>query len=85
MDVSSPKSHCAKVRAYCSAFQESSFFEEYHKFSEIGVHALSQMRYLKKRIVLITHSAVNQAAGLHAAGAANRVINSAKEVSSPFK
>ena len=45
-----PKSHCAKVRAYCSAcdhlickissgmFQKSSSFEEFNGFSEIDVH-----------------------------------------------
>ena len=45
-----PKSHCTKVRAYCSAcdhlickipsgmFQESSSFEEFNGFSEINVH-----------------------------------------------
>ena len=45
-----PKSHCAKVRAYCSAcdhlirkissgmFQKSSSFEEFNSFSEIDVH-----------------------------------------------
>ena len=45
-----PKSHCTKVRAYCSAcdhlickissrmFQESSSFEESNGFSEINVH-----------------------------------------------
>ena len=45
-----PKSHCAKVRAYCSAcdhlickissgmFQKSSSFEDFNGFSEIDVH-----------------------------------------------
>ena len=45
-----PKSHCAKVRAYCSAcvhlirkissgmFQKSSSFEEFNGFIEIDVH-----------------------------------------------
>ena len=45
-----PKSHCAKVRAYCSAcdhlirkissgmFQKSSSFEEFNGFGEIDVH-----------------------------------------------
>ena len=45
-----PKSHCAKVRAYCLAcdhlirkissgmFQKSSSFEEFNGFSEIDVH-----------------------------------------------
>ena len=45
-----PKSHCAKVPAYCSAcdhlirkissglFQKSSSFEEFNGFSEIDVH-----------------------------------------------
>ena len=35
--------------------------------------------------MFITHCAVDQATGLHAAGAANRVINSANEVSSSVK
>ena len=48
-----PKSHCAKVRAYCSAcdhlirkissgmFQKSSSFEEFNGLSEIDVHFFS--------------------------------------------
>ena len=35
--------------------------------------------------MFITHCAVDQAIGSHAAGAANRVVNSANEVSSPIK
>ena len=52
-----PKSHCAKVRAYCSAcdhlirkissgmFQKSSSFEEFNGFSEIDVHFLSERSF----------------------------------------
>ena len=48
--IGCPKSHCAKVQAYCSAcdhlickissglFQKSSSFEEFNGFSEIDVH-----------------------------------------------
>ena len=48
-----PKSHCKKVRAYCSAcdhlickissgmFQKSSSFEEFNGFIEIDVHFLN--------------------------------------------
>ena len=52
-----PKSHCAKVRAYCSAcdhlirkissgmFQKSSSFEEFNGFSEIDVHFLNERSF----------------------------------------
>ena len=52
-----PKSHCAKVRAYCSAcdhlirkifsgmFQKSSLFEEFNGLSEINVHFLNERSF----------------------------------------
>ena len=52
-----PKSHCAKVWAYCSAcdqlickitsgmFQKSSSFEEFNGFSEIDVHFLNERSF----------------------------------------
>ena len=52
-----PKSHCTKVRAYCSAcdhlickissgmFQKSSSFEEFNGFSEIDGHFLNERSF----------------------------------------